>query len=74
MLTGSFLALSSVVQGKLCWLRLWPARRACHSSLLLVDEMWVGVGAKRVRELFAAARKQKRAIILVSRIRPLKIR
>jgi hypothetical protein len=26
------------------------------------DEMWVGVGAKRVRELFAAARKQKRVI------------
>jgi hypothetical protein len=29
------------------------------------DEMFVGVGASRIRELFAAARKQKRAIIFI---------
>ncbi|KAI0306580.1 ATP-dependent peptidase [Multifurca ochricompacta] len=39
-----------------------------HPSISEFDEMFVGVGAKRVRELFATARKKQPAIIFIDEL------
>ena len=60
-------------QEKHCLQRQLPVKQACHFSQSLGSnfvEMFVGVGASRVRDLFEQAKKNAPCIILLTRSMP----